>query len=371
MSPRPVRSQPGWRIRVYAVIVTVVLLGVAVELMASTILLYRYRVTGTLRDGTGVLSTAVVARKALAQLGVMPPSDRFEVRREVRPRPFLVEDPYFGFVARPGVYSHIYRRRTGTGASQEWETLPIRVTVNPDGSRWVGREPDPSHPDVYILGNSFAFGIGVNDEQTFAYHLQMALDDRNVRLFALGGYGLVQSYLRFRLIEEQLSAQDVIVLGYADFYDVRSVAAPSRLRDIQAWTRTLDEEEQVFRMLPRAELTSDGEVRIEMISEDCRRLGDYCAQPDPDPEHMTRVSAALINAIARDSPARVFVLAMNGRPDNPIYGLLTDLVGVVSVLPEDVGYFIEDDVAGFDPHPGPYWHYAVFRRLLSVLDQEP
>ena len=32
--------------------------------------------------------------------------------------------------------------------------------------------------------------------------------------------------------------------------------------------------------------------------------------------------------------------------------------------------FIQDDIEGFDSHPGPYWHYAISRRLLEILSDQ-
>ena len=41
----------------------------------------------------------------------------------------------------------------------------------------------------------------------------------------------------------------------------------------------------------------------------------------------------------------------------------------ISALVSDFDYFISDDVVGFDPHPGPYWHYAISRKLIDVVAQ--
>lgn len=352
---------------VLAAIVAISLAAFVAEGLSSALLLYRYRVTGEIRDGRHLSSTLTLGERALARLGALPAQHGFQVRREVDPFPFLQEDDYFGYVPIPGEYRHMYHRRPRSGPTGGWETLPIKVTVNADRSRWTGRDLDPGLPTVFILGDSFAFGIGVNDEQSFAYHLQSAFPSVNVRLFALGGYGLAQSYLRFRLLLNELTESDVIVLTYADFYDVRGVSEPSRLRDIAAWNETLADEERIFRRVPKAELSAEGELNIRLISEDCDELGDYCRSPDPAPEEMTRVSAALVRAIDDESPAPVFLLAMNGQPNNPLYAALPEGVRLVSVLPENMSHFIQDDVAGFDPHPGPYWHYFVAKELEAAL----
>jgi hypothetical protein len=359
------------RVVVVGTILVVIVLLVMFEVVASMVLLYRYRTTGAVRDGESVLSTLVFSRKALAVAGLARPPEPYEIVRMSRPAPFLREDGYFGYAADPGEYRHTYWRRRKLGRS-EWETLSVKVTIDPDGARWTGRdEMAAGRPGVYVLGDSFAFGTGVHDEQTFAYHLQMAAPEIDVRLHALGGYGLAQSYLRFLLLREDLSERDIIVIAYADFYDVRNVAAPSRLRDIARWSEKVDPAERIYRQLPRAHLSPDGVITIDLIAEDCAKLGEYCAMPDPTPEYMTSVSAALINAIATGTVARVYVLAMDGQMSNRVYGLLNEQIEVIPILPEQVEFFARDDIVGFDPHPGPYWHYGVARELIDRLNLAP
>lgn len=79
------------------------------------------------------------------------------------------------------------------------------------------------------------------------------------------------------------------------------------------------------------------------------------------------MSAALVNEIAHAAPGRVYLLHIDGTRENPVFGMLDDSVVRVPVLPSDFESFVRDDVAGFDAHPGPYWHHAVGRRLFDVL----
>jgi hypothetical protein len=48
-------------------------------------------------------------------------------------------------------------------------------------------------------------------------------------------------------------------------------------------------------------------------------------------------------------------------------GLLSGSVRRISALGEDFHYVSMDSVLGFDPHPGPYWHYAISRKLIETL----
>ncbi len=72
--------------------------------------------------------------------------------------------------------------------------------------------------------------MGVSDEQTFAYHLQMAAPEYNVRLFAVSGYGLTQNYARLAQMRQKIKPQDIVLIAYADYFDERNVATPSGLK---------------------------------------------------------------------------------------------------------------------------------------------
>src|SRR5262245_20192731 len=121
-------------------------------------------------------------------------------------------------------------------------------------------------------------------------------------------------------------------------------------------------------MLPKATIDDDGAIRISYIQQRCSENEEYCKRDDPPRSEMRRVTAALVNYIAENTKAKTFLLHFAWRKKNPVLNLLDDSVTIVSALPEDFDYFISDDVAGFDQHPGPYWHYAISRIILESLD---
>ena len=89
---------------------------------------------------------------------------------------------------------------------------------------------------------------------------------------------------------------------------------------------------------------------------------------------MAKVTAALVNYIARNTEARVIFLhfdGIDGDPNNPVLKLLDSRIERVSALQSDFDYVIRDN-AGIDySHPGPYWHYVISRKLIAVLPQKP
>jgi len=250
--------------------------------------------------------------------------------------------------------------------SSKWERLRVKETIQPDGSRWTGDCEPSSSANVYIFGGSSVYGFGVNDEQTFAFLLQQARKDMCVKLFAVDGYGVTQSFIQFHKLLAQLKPNDIVLLGYEDHFDVRNVAAPSYLRQIRNWRgwRGVAPERV---MLPKADLDDQGAIRISYVQENCDENGGYCDRNDPAKDEMSRITAALINRIAETSSAPVYLLHLDGSKKNALFGLLSESVHRISALEEDFDYVSKDDVLGFDAHPGPYWHYAISRKLIKTL----
>jgi len=73
--------------------------------------------------------------------------------------------------------------------------------------------------------------------------------------------------------------------------------------------------------------------------------------------------------MGRSTAAQTIVLHIFGSKSNPVFSALDKNIKHVSALQEDFGYFIQDSVLHFDDHPGPYWHYAISRKLLSIIPQ--
>ena len=353
-------TRPGVIIAAVLTIVSVMI--VLAELISSQVLIYRYRHSGVLNDG--YISSFVLLKRAAFKLGLTDqlPS-QFEFAIESIPSPFLKSDPIFGWSPNPGEFTHVFKRRRDR--RDRWETLPVKVTINSDQSRWTGMPAESQKPTIYVFGDSFVFGDGVNDEQTFAYYLQMARPNYNVKLFAVTGYGLVQTYLRIQQLKSEISERDIVIIGYADFYDVRNVAAPFRLREVERWPLQHAQKNNELSKVPRAYIGSNNQLSIALVDQDCRVVRSYCDSPDPSYSEMQDISLRLIHEIAGATKAKAYLLYIDGVGGNAV--VKNCGVDVISVLQQDFGYFIRDDIAGFDPHPGPYWHYAVARKLISQI----
>ncbi|MBM3649074.1 MAG: hypothetical protein FJX11_14915 [Alphaproteobacteria bacterium] len=342
--------------------VTVVIAVAALEIVASWMLLLHYRSSRLANfeaHDPSYLATVNLARRLGRLVGLAEPVAGGE---QTEPSPFFRADRLLGYSAAPGVYTHSYGRRNAmTG---QWEYHRNKVTIESDGTRWTGA-PRPGKPTVHIFGDSWVFGTGVPDELTFAARLREALPDWNVRLSALGGWALTQAHLNFDQLKE-VRPDDIVVLGYADYYDVRHVVAPSRLREIEAWLRTVGQPIPPF-LLPKASLGPHGKLAFSYLDQRCAALGDYCRQPDPSPSEMAAVTAGLVDHFAEASAAKVYLLHFAGSPDNPALAKLSPKIGRISALRRDFDSVVQDDIMGFDGHPGPFWHYAISRKLLAAI----
>jgi hypothetical protein len=335
-------------------ILSVAIAAILFELLASITLMYVYRFKPNyFQEERSYSSSINLFRAAALRLGIL----HRDIKEETSPAPFFVSDSDLGYKASPGLYTHSYSRPSR--GQSNWQHFRTKVLINSDGTRWTGNPTGDAKSSIYVFGDSFVFGTGVNDEQTFSFLLQQEKPDVRVRLFALGGYGLVQAFLNFRRVRPQITANDVIILGYADFHDVRHVLAPS-------WLRVTTSGYQGFR-LPRASIGADGDIEISYQSGNCALTPSYCAQPDPPKQEMTKVTAALINGIANATKSPVYLLHFDGKANNRVFEYLNPKVVRISALNQDFEHFVRDDIAGFDGHPGPYWHYAISRKLLQVL----
>ncbi len=98
-------------------------------------------------------------------------------------------------------------------------------TLSTNGYGLRGRETAhtlaPGTRRVAVLGDSYAWGYGVNDEETFAVHLEHRLPETEVLNFGVCGYGTDQAYLRYTEVARPFAPQVVVLAFFAgnDFAD--------------------------------------------------------------------------------------------------------------------------------------------------------
>jgi hypothetical protein len=240
------------------------------------------------------------------------------------------------------------------------------ITINPDGDRYVGEPDGPTDRDVYVFGDSFIFGEGVNDEQTFTYLLQSRFRKTRFHLYANPGHSMSNAYLNFLRLAPKVGPEDILLLGYAQFYDVRHVAAPERM----TWWgephahKSIDPKS--YRHV-KVSLSGDSLV-FDRIPLFCSLMGDYCNKPGPGQPYMDTVTARLINGIAGRTKAQVYLLHFQGELRKSMTSLLDPRIKYILAGPETFDFKYRDDINGFNPHPGPFWNHAMFRRVTDTLN---
>jgi hypothetical protein len=107
--------------------------------------------------------------------------------------PLFAFDPEIGYVARPNSSS----KWTMLGADNK-PSFQFQVHTDRRGVR-VGKrdEQSPERIDILMLGDSFTWGYGVENEETFAFKTIAALGGSGVNL-ALAGYGTTHSLQTLR-----------------------------------------------------------------------------------------------------------------------------------------------------------------------------
>ena len=105
-----------------------------------------------------------------------------------------------------------------------WETIPsntvtngkVTYTTNSMGIR--STEVDPSREHILILGDSVAFGLGVNNNETISHYLEQdkRIGELGYQVLNMGvpGYGIGQYYLNLKRNIDQLNSKLIILILY-------------------------------------------------------------------------------------------------------------------------------------------------------------
>jgi hypothetical protein len=233
---------------------------------------------------------------------------------------------------------------------------------------------------VLVLGDSFVLGAGLSDNASLAWQLQSLLPDRAVANYAGGGFGTVHQWLMLRdannaqtLIPAQLREQlkgGHVLLGHADYYLKRNVAAPSRLRTFNpncgTFQQQLKREPALARAYthPRASLIN-GTLAVSQIP----LFKDHSGN-DPARDEQVEVTKTLVDAILKeisDLKATPTVLWLQGQNTSPVIDYYRQRGVAVLDLRGGDGLWTRDNLEPFDNHPGPlstsHWATVIAEKL--------
>jgi hypothetical protein len=115
-----------------------------------------------------------------------------------------------------------YRLRSGLDVCDNRYGRTWCFTTDQEGRRTIPGNPSRGQAKtVVVLGDSFAFGVGVDDDQTFAARL--AESGFHVVNLAVQGYGTHQQLITFRRLLKSTRADFVVTLTYRN--DVTDVVS--------------------------------------------------------------------------------------------------------------------------------------------------
>ena len=113
----------------------------------------------------------------------------------------------------------------------------------------------PSQSTIAFVGDSFTFGDGLNDDETYPWMVQQILKDYDVRNFAVPGYGTCQIYLQLvRQLDSGSLDGATMIYGMSQFHETRNLpdkrtawgfSAVSPRKTYSAPSCLLDSEDQI------------------------------------------------------------------------------------------------------------------------------
>jgi len=329
----------------------------SIELISYLTIIFFYK-NETNQSAHFKLSTASLLKIIYAHY--IPNKNSFE-KIKSDPYPFYIADSLQGYIMKPGKYVFTYTKQK-KGIKYFFKN---KVTIEKNNQRYIGESSLNTKKDVYIFGDSFVFGEGVNDEQTFSFLLQNKFPNFKFHLYATGGYSLANSYINFQRLKSKIKKDDIVILGYADYFKSRNVAAPSRLKAYGEPSAVIINP-KINHL--RANIDSQNNLHFDYVPIFCKYSKGYCDKADPSDDYMNQVTTTLINSIAQASSTKIFLFHYSGSKNDPVFKGINKNITVIQSTKSDFDYEINDDIMGFDNHPGPFWHYAMFLKLTEMIE---
>lgn len=164
------------------------------------------------------------------------------------------QDSITGYAHRAGRYHITFRDGYAFTVTHAPNTL--RLTHLPDSApAGAGRRAE-----IWIFGCSFTHGWAVNDSDTFAWRLQLAMPAYEIVNYGVSGFGEVHMLRRFQAELARGVAPRAVVLAYGSFHDVRNTAGRGHRKVAVRYSRLPD------MRLPMARVDDGGRLKVSMPS---------------------------------------------------------------------------------------------------------
>ncbi|MGD2035597.1 MAG: hypothetical protein PVF73_11105, partial [Bacteroidales bacterium] len=331
---------------IYIVIITLFFL-VSIELMITKVLHTK---------STGIYCTFCYAIKKINL-------KRFENKRiEVTYLPgyMYVPDDYLGYSSIPGEY-YISLKDKILNKSHNFH-----VNIGKDGHRITSYVTKRGGFDneIWIFGDSSTKGWGNNNETSFPFFLQNFLSTDRVINYAENGYGNLHQYLQ---LKKEISAEEsipgIIVIVYADYFNVRNVAAPSFLKGFWYDAELFKDRDPSKFLYPKASIV-ENELQIDYINLFCE-FNKICNDADPGKNYQYKVTKHILSKIyeiGNQSGSKMILAYLSGNDNDEILNYSKTMGYIISDMRPEKN---KNEWDGFSPyddyHPGPLAqnHYAL------------
>jgi hypothetical protein len=347
--------EPGrrWKANIRAVLLSSVLTFLAGELIIGYLL--------WIGKIAGFSSTIYYAASAMYNRAYRPRQWIF-----YSPRSPYVPDKSLGYADRPGVYTIDLRARTGRSHT-------FTATINEHGNRITSFSPEmfEGKPEIWIFGDSAAYGWGNNDETTFPFLLQQFLPRFRVVNYADNGYGNIHAYLQLQEELEKSSVRPrIMVIVYGWYFNMRNVASPSRLKDFKEGDHVQNKSIDPSAFLhPRASVTN-GKLAIDYVPLFWRFNNP--SDKDPSPEDQFDVTYKILSEIyslGTKNGVKMILAYINGNDSNAVVDFAQKLGYVIADIRPNSRRNEYDDFQPFDTHPGPLAQDNYALKLYKTIAQ--
>ncbi|MCC7202143.1 MAG: SGNH/GDSL hydrolase family protein [Nitrospirae bacterium] len=113
-----------------------------------------------------------------------------------------VEDKYLGWKPKANsIGKHVY-----------YSNFNVEYVIDENGYRKIKKPKEPVS-SIYFFGDSFTFGQGVSDDDTFPSIIKRKYVKEDISVYNAGvlGYGIVQMFQRFLNMEDRIKSGDMII----------------------------------------------------------------------------------------------------------------------------------------------------------------
>jgi hypothetical protein len=280
--------------------------------------------------------------------------------------PLFATDDELGFTTLPG--------RFRVREVAEKNTHEFDLTVVAKGRRASSYRPVNASKRIFILGDSFAFGWGLEDEHTVPWLLQARLPDFEIVNMALNSYSAIQALLLLQRATPALNSGDVVIFMYHPLTNELTAMKQGVLDDladgmeIQLGSAGLKEAKMPFGVL-----NSQGELEIRRVSIACAKVPSHpdCARPAYDVGTAARVTERAFDKIMAMHEGRLVIGRLSGPDTDPVIQYLRARGAGIADLREKQGSRCcdDEDILPTDNHTGPFAMAGIYQRLFSSLQE--